>query len=274
MPLLLPTHQEYQASISKLQRWLRDIKSTVEWCIYGSSVHGKWRPWLSDIDIFIYSDTGSILFPAQVSRQIGLIRQQIEDIWIPVQCSYHTKASLSSIFASPDYFYLQEVLGGKKRGYASAHFPEVFHELRDGNIDDTAMARFFLKKITTLPAQMYGIETLLWKSFEDIDFQDQKSLQKFWDSYKKFLSFLSLSLRILEWNSVFSDADGTIFEQCENLLGKDIDFKDYFTVLGKIKNIEDWYYFLKEGGVERILFQYETVFESVIERISEKLSKI
>jgi hypothetical protein len=60
------------------------------------------------------------------------------------------------------------------------------------------MARYFLKKASNIPANLHRVSEIILKSEIDITSEDQKDLQRFWDTFKKMLSFCTLSVRILK----------------------------------------------------------------------------
>lgn len=213
MPLIVPSHQDYSSASEKIISWIKWLPEKIDWCIYGSFVTWKVRPGLSDIDIFLLSPSNKILFPACISRVFSETKSDVERLWIPLQISYTTKWALLSPFASPDYFYLQEVKRWIELGKASWDFSGKFQDHRKSNTDDIWMARYFLKKVSGLPTNVSKIVEILGKLEQDITFDDQKELQKFWDAFKKMLSFCTLSVRILDWESVFNKSDNKIFER-------------------------------------------------------------
>jgi len=275
LPLLLPSKQDYQSASEQIINWIQWLPEKVDWCIYGSFVTWKVRPWLSDIDTFLLVQDTTILFPWNISTVFSETKNNIEGLGIPLQVTYATTWALESRFASPDYFYLQEVKRGIEMWYSSVDFSDKFIENRTWSIDDLWMARYFLKKVSNLPANLHKIPEIISKSKADITLEDQRDLQRFWDTFKKMFSFCTLSVRILRWDSVFDKPDDEIFDMFHNEVWNIPDLDSFLQILWDIKSIEDWYKYLKEeNGLEKILNIYNTVFQDIAKKVSERFNDL
>lgn len=273
MSLLIPWQEDYQKASRKIIHWIQWIPKKVDWCIYGSFVTWKVRPWLSDIDVFLLSLSRDILFPWNISRAFSQTKDNIEELGIPLQLTYSTTWALGNKFASPDYFYLQEVKRGIEEWHSSRDFSNEFVQNRPWSIDDLLMARYFLKKVSNLPGNFHRVSKVLWETEKDITAENQKDLQKFWDSFKKMFSFCTLWVRILKWVSVFDQPDNEIFKKFNEEVWGIPNIDRFLEILSKIRSIEDWYKYLKEeNGVEEIMDIYDTVFQNIAERLSERFS--
>jgi len=275
MSLLLPSQQDYQSASEQIINWIQWLPEKVDWCIYGSFVTWKVRPWLSDIDTFLLIQDTEILFPWNISKVFSETKNDVENLGIPLQVAYTTTWALESRFASPDYFYLQEVKRGIEMWYSSKDFSDHFMENRIWSIDDLWMARYFLKKVSNLPYNMNKVSKVLLKPEAGITLEDQKDLQNFWDTFKKMFSFCTLSVRILKWKSVFEQPDEEIINQFHQEIWDIPNLDRFLQILWKVQNIEDWYKYLKEeNGLDEILNIYDTVFQSIAKKVSERFSDL
>jgi len=275
LALLLPSKQDYQSASEHIVNWVQWLSEKVEWCIYGSFITWKVRPWLSDIDTFFLVESDEILFPWKVSKVFSETKNNVERLGIPLQVAYTTTWALENKFASPDYFYLQEVKRGIEMWYSSRNFSDKFTENRTWSIDDLWMARYFLKKVSNLPVNLHKVSEIILKSEADISLEDQRDLQRLWDVFKKMLSFCTLSVRILKWESVFDQSDEEIFTKFHEKVWDIPNLDRFLQILWKIKNVEDWYKYLKEeNGLEEILNIYDTVFQSIAKKVSERFSEL
>lgn len=275
LSLLTPSQDDYQKSSQLIIDWIWAISDKVDWCIYGSFVTWKVRPWLSDIDVFLLLDSNDIIFPWSISQEFSKIKLQVEQLWIPLQSTYTTTWALQSRFAALDYFYLQEVKRGMEAWTSSRDFSDVFIERRKWSIDDLLMARYFLKKISNLPSNFYKISEIILKPEPELNLEDQRELQKFWDAFKKMLSFCTLAVRILKWDSIFDKIDIEILSIFNEEVWDISKMNDFLSILWRIKSIEDWYIFLKqENGLDEIMKMYDTVFLEISQKVSKRFSEL
>jgi len=275
LSLLVPSQDDYKKSSQLIIDWIGDISDSVDWCIYGSFVTWKVRPWLSDIDVFLLSDSDDIIFPWCISQEFSKIKLQVEELWIPLQSTYTTTWALQSEFAALDYFYLQEVKRGIDIWKSSRDFSGMFIERRKWSIDDLGMARYFLKKISNLPSNFYKISEIILKPKSELNLEDQRELQKFWNAFKKMLSFCTLAVRIIKWDSVFDKTDVEILSFFNEEVWEIWKMNDFLSILWRIKSIEDWYIFLKEeNGLEKVMKIYDTVFLEISQKVSQRFSEL
>ncbi len=266
MWIIVPRHSDYVDSADALREFF--CKHDLAYCVYGSFlVPAKVKPGLSDIDVIVAHKWETVLFPYTVSKELGRVQECIKNIWIPLQINKVTIPQLRSKFLSPDGNYLEEVSRGLRWEYVSPDFKGLLDQvhLRDPDLDDSHMARYFFRKITKFPTDHHIVERILAQPISEMTSEDQKKLWSFWDGFKKMITFIALPLRIRDRVSYFSRPNSEIvqiFQESYGLQG--VDTSEYTKDMESIKNISDWYLYLKNGWLEKIEGFYMKIFTPFI----------
>jgi len=271
MSLFVPTYKQYEQSVSQLQDSLSSIQSDINWAVYGSFINDKVRPWLSDIDVFVLATDENLIFPTGISRVVGDIKNTIESLRIPLQTSLVTTGMLGNSFTHPDINYLTEVKKWADSPYSSPWFNMDYSDPRDWMNDEASMSRYFLRKISDIWMYLPEIESIIEKNKEDISSNDQKKIWQLWDSFKKILTLLTTSIRITQKKSLFSESDQNIIETCKQEFNIWSNPDNHIRIMDNIKNINDWYNYLKEWGISDIEKIYADMFTPFINAIWNRL---
>lgn len=273
MALIVPTFQDYQKSAKQIQDFF--VSQKVEYCIYGSFINpGKLRPWLSDIDVFALEETEELCFSIEITEIFWGTKRKIEILWIPLQINWVTSWQLQSRFLSPDFNYIEEVKRWFQAWTHSIWFENLISQTnsRDEKTDDSHMARYFHRKWVELWNNFWKILPILWKNKNKISLQEQKDLWQFWDSFKKMIALYTLAIRIETWESHFSAQDEEILRLFKIYFDVSlVDTWKYLEVLQKVRNIEDWYEYLKNWWLVEIKEIYNKVYKPFVKAIWEKL---
>lgn len=272
MWIIVPTYIDYRESAEKIQSFLWE--HWLEYCMYGSFlIQEKVRLWLSDIDIFVIDPANeSFIFPIGISELFWHIKKEISNLWIQIQVNWTTLWQLKNNFLSPDNAYLEEVNRGTRTPYVSHNFSSYLNqtESRLGNLDDENMARYFHRKIIGIWVDISDMIEILEKNEEELNKNDQKELWKFWDNFKKNISFMGVLLRKKTWKSLFHLKNRDLFDRfCQEFDINPNDLENYLKLLESIKNIHDWYAFLKKNWITQIIYIYRNVFHRIFDAIKK-----
>lgn len=251
-----------------LRNWFSE--HDLEYVIYGSFNNPKKvRPWLSDIDFFIYKDDSRMLFPIEITEAFWGVRSKIEELGIPLQPNWITSAQFLNPVFWVDVPYLEEVRRWLSSAYKSDHIEAILNQ--DFSIDpfdDQHMMRYFQRKIKDIWGHFYKAETIFHKNPEDIDENDQKILWILWDEFKKMISLIAISLRIKTRKSLFSLPDRELIQEFQKVFPHEVDYSEYISTLESTRSLTEWYSFLSER-TNRVLLRklYNDVFNASVEAI-------
>lgn len=273
MSLLIPSQENYTEHAEEIKYLLDSFKDRVDWTIYGSFTSNKVRCWLSDIDVFILSDSDNIIFPLDISKAIWESKKKVELTWIPIQTNLVTKAMMEHTFTHPDSSYLSEVCKWAWSRFSSDNFPDNFESFREPLADEHAMNRFFLRKINHLGVYISDVSEVLLKNKIDLTIHDQKKLWKLWDVYKKVLTLFANSIRLNSRVSLYRKPDQDIVSQFKDEFKLNhIESNIYSKVLINIQDIWDWYDYLLKWWLQEMEIMYEDIFTPFINWIYKELT--
>jgi hypothetical protein len=103
---------------------------------------------------------------------------------------------------------------------------------------------------------------VLTKNAEEFTPWDQKVIWTLWDDCKKMISLISISIRIKRGESLFHLKDREILEHFQKVFPHEGNYDSYRELLESIRNIRDWYEFLKVPSNRKTLSKlYSEIFE-------------
>jgi hypothetical protein len=275
MWLIVPTHDDYIYSANEVKTFCE--WNNLEYCIYGSFlVPEKVRLWLSDLDIFILSQSPDPIFPISISRAFWKVKQRISELRVPIQYNLVTLWQWKRKLLTVDSGYLKEVEKWVGREFSSVRIWDILSQntsQRDSREDDKNMMRYFHRKIAQFWTHISSIEIILDKWYKELSNEDQKELFNFWDGFKKIVTYIGSSIRVASWKSVFHLKDRELFEEWCRIFWWETSirevFENYTKILERIKTVADWYNFLKNWWIEEIVKIYNELFTLIFDKTSE-----
>lgn len=278
MWLTVPTLQHYIDSAEELKSFCTD--QDLEYCIYGSFIFPeKVRLGLSDVDILIFSSSEELIFPIKISQKFGEVKQNIHNLGIPLQPNLITKWQWHSNLLMVDRGYLMEVKKWLHGNYFSTKIGEILDNVasgRDEKSDDMTMMRYFHRKIQSLWMHLNTVENILKTPKENLSNEQQRALFDFWDLFKKLITYIGASIRVHSWKSVFHLNDTDLFMEFAKIFSMNKDeiqyISVYVSILKDIRNMDDWYEFLKNGWIKKIVSVYNSLFWRIFEQTSKYIN--
>ncbi len=275
-------YTDYKDAIDNINQHLLYIQENHEpqlnWSIYGSFLHNRLRPGLSDIYVYLLHDSDRDDFPLDIVSSCLDIKTSLEDIWIPIKMHHTTTWQLSeNYFSYSDY--AMEIVRWIQSPYCSQDFKVLFSHIENMQKSNKDMMNAYVEDIKTLLAFLPKTKELSSIPKNKINPQEQGELVEIWSIFRKMISICALAIELDDTIHIDESAFSKPYRWVIQCFASEFDphctenlIQYYLRTIIGIRNMDDWYRFLSNWWVRKIEKLYEKVFIPFLNAIDNKFT--